>query len=124
MAFAVVDFGLTDASNPAKAIRARARQFRLPLPKPRTRLTLLYAHRARDGLLEEEPHAHDAKDLDAGSGHVHHERLHRDGLGGRGREFPCFLLAEFVEVDVRGGSRFRDRGRRRGSGGELYDERG
>jgi hypothetical protein len=33
-------------------------------------------HGACDCLLEQEPHAHDTKDLDAGSGHVHHKGLH------------------------------------------------
>lgn len=82
--------------------------------------TLLYAHGACDCLLEEEPNAHDAKDLDAGPGHVHHESLHGDGFRGRGGEFPGLLLAQFVEID--GGPGLGRRGGRRA--GELAGEGG
>lgn len=47
--------------------------FTSTLVRKETRLTLLDAHHAAECLLEEEPHAHDAEDLDAAAGHVHHE---------------------------------------------------
>merc|ERR1712093_93856 len=64
------------------------------------RESLADAHHAVDGLFEEEPDAHDAKDLDASARHVHHEGLHGHSLGRSECKLPRFGLAKFIEVDL------------------------
>lgn len=49
-----------------------------------------------DRTLEEHEDHHDAEDLQAVSGHVHHDTIHGDLLGGREGDLPSFFELEGV----------------------------